>query len=135
MHLLFHVIPTHLQISSYLRTDLVSRDLGILSTLKKENRNECKNYQGISLIDTPQKIYTRIVCTRMQVISEMLLPEGQILHRQHVYYKTSDRKEMRFQQWDMRDFNSETCVALIKSLPPCKLPIPYRNVLGRSCML
>lgn len=47
------------------------------SLIKEKKMNNCSNYTGINLIDTAYKIYTRVVCQRLQVdlLSEIFLPE------------------------------------------------------------
>jgi hypothetical protein len=49
----------------------------VISLFKKGDRRECKNYRGISLLNTVYKIYTRIVNKRLKTISEALLEEQQ----------------------------------------------------------
>jgi sorting nexin-29 len=46
-----------------------------ISLFKKCHRRECKNYRGISLLNTVYKMYSRIVNKRLGTISEALLEE------------------------------------------------------------
>jgi hypothetical protein len=45
--------------------------------LKKGKQNVCCNYRDISLLNTGYKIYTKILNTRLQTITEAILLENQ----------------------------------------------------------
>jgi sorting nexin-29 len=49
----------------------------VISLFKKGDCRECKNYRGLSLLNTLYKIYARIVNKRLRTISEALLQEEQ----------------------------------------------------------
>jgi sorting nexin-29 len=49
----------------------------VISLFKKGDRRECKNYKGISLLNTEYKMYAIIVNKRLRTISEALLEEEQ----------------------------------------------------------
>jgi hypothetical protein len=61
----------------------------VISLFKKGKQNLCCNYRGISLLNTGYKLYTKILNTRLQTITEEILLENQSgfrkvlsLHRQ-----------------------------------------------------
>ena len=43
----------------------------------KGDRNECKNYRGISLLSIPGKVYGRIVIERVRVLTEGMIGDEQ----------------------------------------------------------
>ena len=47
----------------------------VVSLFKKGKRNNPENYGGISLLNTVYKIYSRIINTRLQTISDTILLE------------------------------------------------------------
>ena len=49
----------------------------VISIFKKGQRNECRNYRGISLLNVMYKIYARIITSRLKVITETHISEEQ----------------------------------------------------------
>ena len=40
---------------------------------KKSSRDECGNYRGISLLSVVGKIYARVVCDRLRLLTDAVL--------------------------------------------------------------
>ena len=53
------------------------RDALIVTIFKKGDKSDCGNYRGISLLSIAGKILARILATRLQPLSEEILPESQ----------------------------------------------------------
>ena len=53
------------------------RDALIVTIFKKGDKSDCGNYRGISLLSIAGKILARILATRLQPLSEEVLPESQ----------------------------------------------------------
>ena len=47
----------------------------------KGDRNDCKNYRGISLLSIPGKVYGRILIERVRVLTEGMIGEEQCVFR------------------------------------------------------
>ena len=50
----------------------------IIPIIKKENRKQCMNYRGISLLSLQGKIYTKCLERKCQKIVESKLEDGQV---------------------------------------------------------
>ena len=54
------------------------KDANIITIYKnKGNRQDCKNYRGISLLCIAGKVFARVLLPRLQVIANRILPESQ----------------------------------------------------------
>lgn len=84
----------------------------VISLFKKGNREDCRNYRGISLLNAIYKIYTRIVNKRLRIITEVLMEEEQNGFRPG--RSTIDNVFIMQQMFEKRkEFNLETHVAFI----------------------
>jgi sorting nexin-29 len=80
--------------------------------LKNENKNECFNYRGISLLNTGYKVYTKIINACVQTITEVLLLQDQ--------YGFSKGRSCTYNVFTLnqiiekrREFNMETHIGFI----------------------
>ena len=53
------------------------RTITVLLYKGKGDRNDCKNYRGISLLSIPGKVYGRIVIERVRILTEGMIGEEQ----------------------------------------------------------
>ena len=49
----------------------------IVPIYKKSSRAECGNYRGISLLSVVRKIYARVVCDRLRLMTDAVLMDEQ----------------------------------------------------------
>ena len=89
-----HIHITHMHIHTYshyfvhahtdTRKDTSETEEGdIVPMYKKGSRAECGNYRGISLLSVVGKIYARVVCDRLRLITDAVLMDGQGGFRVH----------------------------------------------------
>ena len=53
------------------------REAIIVPIYKKGSRDECGNYRGISLLSVVGKIYARVVCDRLRLLTDAVLMDEQ----------------------------------------------------------
>ena len=54
------------------------RDANVVTLYKnKDDRGDCNNYRGISLLSVDGKVFARVVLKRLQVLAEQVYPESQ----------------------------------------------------------
>ena len=47
----------------------------------KDDRSDCNNYRGISLLSVVGKVFARVALTRLHILTERTLPESQCVFR------------------------------------------------------
>ena len=53
-------------------------DAKIVTLFKnKGDRSDCNNYRGISLLSVVDKVFTRVVLARLQILADHIYPESQ----------------------------------------------------------
>ena len=84
----------------------------VINIHKKGNKNECKNYRGIALLNTAYKIYASIIKKKLQPIAETIIGEEQNGFREgrsctDASFTIKQIVEKR------KEYNLETCLAFI----------------------